>query len=300
MENNIFNFESIEHFYQLLGEEPPKITGFGIIDLSKLEVPEQVYDLTVTCEFYSIMLNHTNTSLKYGTKEYIQESGLLTFVSPGQLASGSKETNSKNGWIINFSPKFLQGDPLLAKLNSFNFFSYEVNRALALSEHEEQFLNNIIAHIRTELLNFDKYSKAIIMEELGLILHYCLRIQEREIKSSEKHAEADIIIKIDNILNEYYQENLQLSKGVPDIEYIAEQLNISKKHLSKLVKESIQNKTTDYINTFVINMAKHWLLSHSDMNIKNIAYQLGFSYPHHFNNVFKKITGKTPLAYRND
>ncbi len=298
MATNIFHFESVDHFYQLLGQEPPKIPGFGIIDLSRLEVPEQVNDLTVTCEFYSIMLNHTNTSLKYGTKEYLQESGLLTFVSPGQLASGSKETNSKKGWIINFSPKFLQDNPLLTKLNSFNFFSYEVNKALALSEHEEQFLNNIIAHIRTELSNFDKYSKAIIMEELGLMLHYCLRIQEREIEPSEEQSKTDIIIKIDNILNQYYQNNLQLTDGIPDIDYVAKQLNISKKHLSKLVKESIQNKTTDYINTFVINMAKHWLLSHPDMNIKNISYQLGFSYPHHFNNVFKKITGKTPLAYR--
>lgn len=299
MNDNILYIKSVEQFYGMLGVKKNKVDGFGIIDLKDLEVPEAINELTVSCEFYSIMLNHTNVSLTYGNKEYIQDSGLLSFVAPEQIISGSQETNSRKGWIINFSPKFLKNRPLLSKLNSFNFFSYAVNKALSLSKHEEQFLTNIVKHIENELLNFDKFSKAIIQEELGLLLHYCLRIQERELAIEHKDATKDIIMDIDNLLVEYYNKEMQLSLGLPTIDYLADNLNITKKHLSKLVKNSINKKTTDYINSFVVNKAKHFLLSHPDLNIKDISYKLGFSYPHYFNNVFKKITGTTPLRYRN-
>lgn len=290
--------KSVEHFFELLGLNQNRIEGFGIIDLKNLEVPEAINDLTVSCEFYSIMLNYTSTNLKYGNKEYIQGSGLLSFVAPDQIIAGSQETNSKNGWVVNFSPKFLKNKPLLSKLSSFNFFSYEVNKALSLTVHEEQFLTNLVKRIETELLNYDKFSKSIIQEELGLMLQYCLRIQERELAIEHKEPVVDIVMDIDRLLVNYYDQGLQLTNGIPSIDYLADKLNFTKKHLSKLVKDSINKKTTEYINSFVVNRAKHYLLSHPELNIKDISYKLGFSYPHYFNNVFKKITGTTPLRYR--
>lgn len=293
-----FYYESVEHFYELLGIQKSSVADFGVINLETLEVPESINKLTVTCEFYSIMLNHTKTSLQYGTAEYRQHGGLLSFVAPGQVISGSQETNGKKGWIINFSPKFLQENPLLSKLNSFNFFSYDVNKALSLTNDEEIFLTNIVGHIKNELSNPDKFSKTIIQEELGLLLHYCLRIQERELGPEFKEQPGDIIIDIDNLLTDYYSKGLNLTDGLPTIDYLSQKLNITKKHLGKLVKSSINQKTTDYINNFIVNKAKHILLAKPEMNIKDISYHLGFSYPHYFNNVFKKYTGKTPLKYR--
>jgi len=122
MNNSSIYIKSVEQFFEMLGLWKNKVDGFGIIDLKELEVPQAINELTVRCEFYSIMLNHTTVSLKYGNKEYIQDSGLLSFVAPEQIISGSQETNSKKGWIINFSPKFLKDKPLLSKLSSFNFF----------------------------------------------------------------------------------------------------------------------------------------------------------------------------------
>jgi AraC-like DNA-binding protein len=41
------------------------------------------------------------------------------------------------------------------------------------------------------------------------------------------------------------------------------------------------------------------LLINSNLSIKEIAYDLGFEYPHYFSRIFKSKTGQTPVAYRN-
>lgn len=40
------------------------------------------------------------------------------------------------------------------------------------------------------------------------------------------------------------------------------------------------------------------LLQHTDWNISEVAYALGFEYPTYFNNFFKKRSGTTPKAIR--
>lgn len=40
------------------------------------------------------------------------------------------------------------------------------------------------------------------------------------------------------------------------------------------------------------------LLQHTDWNVADIAYALGFEYPSYFNNFFRRITGTTPTSLR--
>ncbi|MEO7490508.1 MAG: helix-turn-helix domain-containing protein, partial [Ferruginibacter sp.] len=40
------------------------------------------------------------------------------------------------------------------------------------------------------------------------------------------------------------------------------------------------------------------LLKHTDWNVSEIGYCLGFEEPAHFNHFFKKLTSTTPTAFR--
>jgi len=40
-------------------------------------------------------------------------------------------------------------------------------------------------------------------------------------------------------------------------------------------------------------------ISNTNKSISEIAYELGFKYPQHFNRMFKKAIGQTPSEYRN-
>jgi YesN/AraC family two-component response regulator len=46
-----------------------------------------------------------------------------------------------------------------------------------------------------------------------------------------------------------------------------------------------------------VDKAKHLLLN-TTHSVNEIAYNLGFNFPHYFGRLFKKKTGKTPLEFR--
>ncbi|TAE46073.1 MAG: AraC family transcriptional regulator, partial [Bacteroidetes bacterium] len=77
----------------------------------------------------------------------------------------------------------------------------------------------------------------------------------------------------------------------------ARQLNIHVNYLNRSVKEVTGKTTTTHICERISSEAKA-LLQHTDWNVADIAYALGFEYPTYFNNFFKKHTGTNPRAFR--
>ena len=78
----------------------------------------------------------------------------------------------------------------------------------------------------------------------------------------------------------------------------ASSLSVHVNHLNRAVKEVTGKTTTEHIADRIIKEAKA-LLAHTDWNISEIAYTLGFEYPAYFNNFFKKLTNTTPKSLRN-
>ena len=74
-------------------------------------------------------------------------------------------------------------------------------------------------------------------------------------------------------------------------------LHVHANYLNHAIKEVTGKPTTVYISERIISEAKV-LLQHTDWNIAEIAYALGFEYPTYFNNFFKKITGNNPKSLR--
>lgn len=78
----------------------------------------------------------------------------------------------------------------------------------------------------------------------------------------------------------------------------ARQLNIHVNHLNRVVKEITQKTTSQLIAERLLQEAKI-LLKHSNWNVSDIGYALGFSEVTHFNNFFKKHVQLSPLKFRN-
>ena len=78
----------------------------------------------------------------------------------------------------------------------------------------------------------------------------------------------------------------------------AQQLSIHVNHLNRAIKETTGKTTTHYITERIVAEAKA-LLRHTDWNISEISYCLGFEEAAHFNNFFKKQTEQTPGYFRN-
>ena len=79
--------------------------------------------------------------------------------------------------------------------------------------------------------------------------------------------------------------------------FYAEQLCLTPKYLSKLIREVSGRSAPDWIDSFVILEAKN-LLKYSDISIKEVVYKLNFPNPSVFHAFFKARTGLTPTEYR--
>ncbi len=81
------------------------------------------------------------------------------------------------------------------------------------------------------------------------------------------------------------------------LSFYADKLFLTPKYLSKLVKSVSGKSAHEWIDSFVILEAKN-LLKYSDMNIKEIVYELNFPNQTTFYRFFKTKTGMTPSEYR--
>lgn len=81
------------------------------------------------------------------------------------------------------------------------------------------------------------------------------------------------------------------------LSFYAEQLYITPKYLTLLVKEATGRSATQWINDFVITEAKN-LLRFSGKNVQQVAYALNFSNQSAFGKYFKHLTGVSPTSYQ--
>lgn len=84
-----------------------------------------------------------------------------------------------------------------------------------------------------------------------------------------------------------------------DLTTIADHLHVNPSYLSHLFKREMGIGLTQYITRIRIEQAQH-LLKETDWKIARIARSVGLSDPRYFNTLFKRHTGMTPAAYREE
>ena len=165
------------------------------------------------------------------------------------------------------------------------------------SERERQIILNCFREIQEELEHaIDKHTKQIIASNIETLLNHCVRFYERQFVTREL-VNKDLLCKFEQILRTYFDSNKPNTVGLPSVAYCAEQVHLSPNYFGDLIRKETGKSAKDYIQLFIIEKAKE-LLTEKDKTISEIAYQLGFKYPHHFNRIFKKTVGITPHKYQ--
>lgn len=259
----------------------------------------EIYASRMNFGFYAIYLKDVQCgNMKYGRHTYDYQDRTLVFVAPGQIINVDINADYKpSGFALLFHPDLIHGTPLGRHIDAYNFFAYTSREALHLSEKERKIVLDCFEKIQYELQQgTDKHSKTLIAANIELFLNYCVRFYDRQF-ITRHDANSSNIEKFEKVLNEYlHSDKLQLM-GLPSVSYCADQLNLSPNYFGDMVKKETGKSAIEYIHLKIMDMAKERILDTSQ-TISEIAYSLGFKYPHHFTRAFKKNTGLTPNAYR--
>lgn len=131
---------------------------------------------------------------------------------------------------------------------------------------------------------------------IELLLDYCMRFYDRQF-ITRSDANQGILVRFDELLDDYFESGRAESEGLPTVKYFADKVCLSPNYFGDLIKKESGKTAQEHIQSKIIDLAKDKMLG-SDKTVSQIAYELGFQYSQHFSRLFKKLTGYTPMEYR--
>jgi AraC-like DNA-binding protein len=297
-ENIPYKFESLFDLHRVLGLSKPLHPLISLVENKNNEIDSGKLPSPFIYNFYKIAYKkHLTGKLKYGQSYYDFDEGGLFFKAPDQVSANGENNEDHTGFTLLFHPDFLATYPLAKKIKQYGFFSYSVNEALHLSDKEKVTIISIFKNIEEELQNrIDDFSQDVIISQIETLLNYSNRFYKRQF-ITRKPANSDLLQKLEEILNDYFNNEKSLKQGIPTVQYLAETLNISPSYLSDMLRNLTGQNAQQHIHNKLIEKAKE-KISTTSLTISEIAYELGFEHPSSFNRLFKSKTNLSPLEFR--
>jgi AraC-like DNA-binding protein len=290
-------FKTISELARAEGFPPPEnpLLSLNLISDSN----NALKNMEITCDFYIICLKKLKSGvILYGKTKYDHDMGSMFFMKPRQSLTVQDLQLKEKGFAIHIHEDFLMGHPLFTEIKRYNYFDYETSEALHLSPREEKIIWSLYNKMEVEYHNNpDEFSKSIILSHLDSILKYAQRFYKRQF-IDRKPLMGITVTKFNECLNEYFKKGDTGKKGLPTVNNMAVQLNLSPKYLSDLLKQETGKTALELIHLHVISEAKN-LLVEGNLSISEIAYQLGFENPPYFSRLFKKEVGMSPKEFKN-
>jgi AraC-like DNA-binding protein len=298
---NIIN--SISQFNRLVSLPEPLHPLITVVPVADMRFTDTAIWEHFSLNFYCVSLKRDILGkVKYGQQYYDYDKGIMTFIAPKQIQSLDAPhpeilgPEAGNGYALLFHPDLLYQYPLAATIKNYGFFSYAVNEALHLSEREEKNVIEIFEKIEAEYQHIDRHTQDIIVSQLDLLLNYSNRFYERQF-ITRKAANHDLLSKMEQLLNGYFENEETLKNGLPTVEHLAKQLHLTTHYLSDMLRSLTGQSAQQHIHDKLIEKAKEYLTV-TNLSVAQIAYQLGFEYPQSFNKLFKKKMNLSPLEFR--
>lgn len=224
-------------------------------------------------------------------KTYDVEPGSVFYLSPGQVHSWELSP-ATDGHILFFSSDFYTATFTRKRLNTYSLFnSTSPFPKLEFDSAETSEILSFFEKIDQENNSPTWFTKDLLRNYIDTLLILMYRYKGRQTSFSTQE-------KL--VHNQFQQLELLIEKDFKkhrEASYYAEQMNLSLKQLNSLCKNAIAKTSSQLVMDRVILEAKR-LLTHSDLSISQIAYELEFDDASYFSRLFKKKTNLTPEHFR--
>ena len=210
----------------------------------------------------------------------------LIYIHPNQVHRLIKFENAKVGtWMITSENLHQEYIRLLEDLTPVKFLSLKKEPLSIISEMLSLCIN--FSERKDEKLYY-----SILKESCNTLVALVISQYLSLSKSTDQISRFTVITKAFKLSLE--QNYIEIKSPA---EY-AKNLNISTAYLNECVKTTTGHPVSYHIQQRVI-LESQRLLYHSDKSIKEIASELGYDDYSYFTRLFTKVTGMTPLAFRN-
>jgi AraC family transcriptional activator of pobA len=249
-------------------------------------------------DFYKISLSIGGGTLYYADKGITIKDSALIFSNPNVPYAWEASSNEQTGYFCLFTDDFINGNVQPANYLNSPLFKLGSEPIYFLNDSLVKTISDFFLKMIEEMATDYLYKYDLLRNYVNLIIHEALKLKPAD--NYFKHANASS--RIASLFMALLERQFPISapgyalKLKTAADY-SEMLSIHVNHLNRAVKDITGKTTTTHISERVTKEAKA-MLKHTDLNIADIAYSLGFEYPAYFNNFFKKQTGFNPKAFR--
>lgn len=288
---------------RLIQEHAPSVKGIAndlLIDYTEHYVSEgrspiYKYPLRLDGLFLAIREKGYST-FSINLKEFQVGPNDLIIGSPGDLMQSSISEGAYLSQTMMVSSNFLK--EMYISLNSFMpfFTSHKDRPVFHLTSEEVEELKAYFLLIKDMVERDDYFRIDILKRLLAAYLYKLGSIIYRH--RPELQAEASKPLKREEILfKEFIRLVSEHHRKERRVDFYAEQLFLSPKHFSTVIKKVSGKTAGQWIDEYVVLEAKA-LLRYSSMSIQEVAYYMNFPNPSFFGKYFRHHTGMSPSEYK--
>ncbi|MFD2935961.1 helix-turn-helix domain-containing protein [Spirosoma flavum] len=248
-------------------------------------------------DFYKISLIRGKNIYHYADKSIESDGSTLIFFNPQVPYAWESASDDTTGFFCIFKEAFFT-EKIRGNLSELPMFANGGKPAYLLDKRQDDYVSQLFQKMIDEIKGDYRFKYDLLRNYVTELIHYALKLQPTETLLQNPNAKSRITAVFTELLERQFPiESPSQRFKLRSASDFAQQLSVHVNHLNRSIKETTGKTTTNHIAERLASEAKA-LLRHTDWNISEISYSLGFDEPAHFNYFFKKQTSITPSAFR--
>ena len=293
--------QSIDKFYQqrIPDEVKPLYAELGPFNVFRKDDarPDQKPIKYARRLFFKIALMHGHCHFHYADKTITVKGSALVFSNPDTPYTFELVKEEPGGYFCIFKEDFFS-DYLRAGLRELPKYRIGGNPAFTIDQQGSERVSAVFEKMLEEVNSDYRFKNDLLRNYVMEIIHTALKLQP----IAERDGHTDANQRLTSVFMELLERQFPVERpgqsfNMKSAKDFARQLSVHVNHLNRAVKITTGKTTSAIIHDRLINEAKA-LLKHTDWNVSEIGFSLGFEDPSHFNHFFRKQTNARPSDYR--
>jgi len=249
-------------------------------------------------DYFKIALARGKHLYHYADKTLNISGSTLIFFNPTVPYIYQNLSEDLSGYFCIFKEAFFT-EKLRGGIKELPMFAPGNKPTYSLDIHQDKYISDIFEKMLTEIKSDYTFKYDLIRNFIMEIIHQAMKIQPAETLYQHTDANTRLTAVFTELLERQFPIETPAQRfSLRSARDFAEQLSVHVNHLNRAIRLTTGKTTTEHIFERLTSEAKA-LLKHTNWNISEISYCLGFEEPAHFNHFFKKQTSLTPSSFRN-
>jgi AraC family transcriptional regulator, transcriptional activator of pobA len=300
--------KTLEEFYKSINAHIPEGIDKAVGHFNVFKIDEFIASMRAKKgvmpynrrNYYKISLINGRNRVEYADKVIDIEKSALLFATPRIPYHYVPQDDNQLGYFCIFTDTYFTSGKNGIALEELPIYKPGGIPVFQLTDSAYEEIADIFRKMARELASDYAYKYDLLRNYLMELIHYGQKLQPAAtLQTPHKAADRVTSLFIELLERQFPIATLYQKLELRTASDYADRLSVHVNYLNKALKESTGKTTSEIISQRVLQEAKI-LLRHSNWNISEVSWSLGFEEVAHFSNFFRKHTGLSPNAFREE